>query len=175
MDRGWGIIEVHPWNLLGEFDLLFHPWKVYLFARLDDVFVLRLKHLFEASKSLEVGIIFGVLNPLNGAPQFHNCIDNCVRWRDHGLRDILMLEKNRVCQLFCPCLLAKNHVRSVMFHGRFQIKSITRMLTKHLLSALFDMKLYTATHGCNWHSIVIKGAVVIGISRDDGSHVRLAQ
>ena len=70
MDRGWGIIEAHPWNLLGEFDVLFHPWKVYLFARLDDMFVLRLKRLFEASKSFEVGIMFGVLNPLNDVPQF---------------------------------------------------------------------------------------------------------
>ena len=98
VDRGWGIIEVHLWNLLGEFDLLFHPWKVYLFARLDDMFVLRLKRLFEVSKSFEVGIIFGVLNPLDGVPQFHNCIDNGVRLRDCGLRDILVLEKDRVSQ-----------------------------------------------------------------------------
>ena len=70
MDHGWGIIEAHPWNLLGEFNVLFYPWKVYLFARLDDMFVLRLKRLFEASKSFEVGIMFGVLNPLNDVPQF---------------------------------------------------------------------------------------------------------
>ena len=68
MNRGWGIVETHPWNLLGEFNLLFHPWKVYLVACLDDVFVLRLKRLFQASKSFEVGIIFGVLNPLDEAP-----------------------------------------------------------------------------------------------------------
>ena len=96
MDRRWGIIKVHPWNLLGEFNLLCHSWKVYLFARLDDMFVVRLKRLFEVSMSFEVGIIFGVLNPLDGAPQFHNCIDNGIRWCDRGLRDILVLEKNRV-------------------------------------------------------------------------------
>ncbi len=46
------------------------------------------------------------------------------------------------------------------------------MLTKRLSSARFDMKLYTATHGCNWHPIVIKGAVVIGGgSGDVGSHI----
>jgi hypothetical protein len=49
------------------------------------------------------------------------------------------------------------------------------MLTKRLSSARFDMKLYTATHGCNWHPIVIKGAVVIGVSGDVGIHVRLSQ
>ena len=96
---------------------------------------------------------------------------NGIRWRDRGLHDILILEKNRVCQSFRSCLLAKDHMHSVMFLEHFQIKSITRMLTKHLLSARFDMKLYTATHGCNWHPIVIKGAMVIGVSRDVGSHV----
>ncbi len=75
---GGEFFKAHPWNLLGEFDVLFHPWKVYLFACLDDMFVLRLKRLFEASKSFEVGIMFGVLNPLNDAPQFRNCIDNGV-------------------------------------------------------------------------------------------------
>ncbi len=120
MDRGWGIVKAHPWNLLGEFDLLFHPWKVYLFARRDDMFVLRLRRLFEALKSFEVSIIFGVLNPLNGAPQFCNCTDNGIRWRDRGLRDKLVFEKNHVCQLFHPCFLAKDHVRSVMFRGCFK-------------------------------------------------------
>jgi hypothetical protein len=171
MDRGWLIVEAHPWNLLGKFDLLFHPWKFDLFAHLDDLFVLRLKRLFQALKSFEVGIICGVLNPLNGVPQFCKCIDNCDRWRDRGLRDILVLEKNRVCQLFRLCLLAKDHVRSVMFRVRFQIKSIAQMLTKQLLSARFDMKLYTETYGCNWHPIVIKDAVVIGMNGDVGCHI----
>ncbi len=58
MDRGWGIVAVHPWNLLGKFDLLFHPWKFDLFPRLDDLFVLRLKRLFQGSKSFEVSIVF---------------------------------------------------------------------------------------------------------------------
>ena len=96
MDRGWGIVEVHPLNLLGEFDLLIHPWKVYLFAHLDDMFVLRLKRLFKVLKSFEVGIIFGVLNPMNGVPQFCNCIDNGVRWHDRGLRDIFLCLKKIV-------------------------------------------------------------------------------
>ena len=68
MDRGWGIVEAHPWNLLGEFNLLFHPWMFDLFARLDDLFVLRLKRLFQAWKSFKVSIIFVVLNLLNGVP-----------------------------------------------------------------------------------------------------------
>ena len=114
MDRGWRFVEAHPWNLLGKFDLMFHPWKFDLLPHLDDLFVLRLKRLFQASKSFEVGIVFGVLNPLNGVPQFCKCIDNGVRWRDRGLRDILVLEENRVCQPFHSCLLAKNHVCSVM-------------------------------------------------------------
>ena len=114
MDRGWGFVEAHPWNMLGKVDLMFHPWKFDLFPRLDALFVLRLKRLFQAPKSFEVGIVFGVLNPLNGVPQFRKCIDNGVRWRDRGLRDILVLEENRVCQPFCSCLLAKNHVCSVM-------------------------------------------------------------
>jgi hypothetical protein len=66
------------------------------------MFVVRLERLFEESKSFEVGIIFGVLNPLDGVLQFHNCIDNDVRWRDRGLRDILVLEENRVRQSFYP-------------------------------------------------------------------------
>ena len=107
MDRGWGFVESHPWNMLGKVDLMFHPWKFDLFLRLDALFVLRLKRLFQASKSFEVGIIFGVLNPLNGIPQFRKCIDDGVRWRDRGLRDILVLEKHRVCQPFRLCLLAK--------------------------------------------------------------------
>ena len=53
-----GIIKAHPWNLLGKFDLLVHPWKFDLFPRLDGLFVLRLKRLFQASKSFEVGIVF---------------------------------------------------------------------------------------------------------------------
>jgi hypothetical protein len=107
VDRGWAIVKAHPWNLLGEFNLLFHPWKVYLFARLDDMFVLRLKLLFEASKSFKVGIIFGVLNPLNGVPQFRNCIDNGVRWCDHGLHDILVPEKTVSASRFTRVFLQK--------------------------------------------------------------------
>jgi hypothetical protein len=88
-------------------DLLFHPWKVYMFARLDDMFVLRLKRLFEASKSFKVSIIFGVLNPLNGVLQFCNCIDNGVRRRDRGLRDILVLEKTVSASRFARVFLQK--------------------------------------------------------------------
>ena len=58
MDRGWGIVAVHPWNLLGKFDLLFHPWKFDLFACLDYLFVRRLKHLFQSPESFKVVIIF---------------------------------------------------------------------------------------------------------------------
>ena len=59
VDRWWEFVEAHPRNLLGrKFDLLFHPWKFDLFLRLDAPFVLRLKRLFQASKSFEVGIVF---------------------------------------------------------------------------------------------------------------------
>ena len=58
MDRWWEFVEAHPRNLLGrKFNLLFHPWKFDLFLRLDDLFVLRLKRLFQAPKSFEVGIV----------------------------------------------------------------------------------------------------------------------
>ena len=99
---------------MGKFDLLFHPWKFYLFPRPDDLFVLRLKHVFQALKSFKVGIVFGVLNPLNGVLQFRQRIDNGIRWHDRGLRDILVLEKHRVSQSFCSCLCAKNNVCSVV-------------------------------------------------------------
>jgi len=58
VDRWWGFVKAHPWNLLGKVDLLFHPWKFDLFPRLDDLSILRLKRLFQASKSFEVGIVF---------------------------------------------------------------------------------------------------------------------
>jgi hypothetical protein len=48
------------------------------------------------------------------------------------------------------------------------------MLTNRLLSAGFHVELNSATHECDWHSIVIKTAVMICIRRDVGSHVRLA-
>jgi hypothetical protein len=115
--------------------------------------------------------MFGVLNPLNGVLQFRQCIDNGIRWRDRGLRDILVLEKHRVCQSFHPCLLAKNHVHSVMFRGRFQIKSIARMLTKRLSSAWFYMELDRTSHGRKWHAIIIETAVMIRPCRDVGSHI----
>ena len=67
MDRGWEIIEAHPWNLLGKFDLLFHPWKFDLFPRLDGLFVLRLKRLFQASKSFEVMASCNFVNALTMA------------------------------------------------------------------------------------------------------------
>ena len=118
--------------------------------------------MFKASKSFEVGIVFGVLNPLNGIPQFRKCIDNGVHWRDRGLRDILVLEKKCL-----PVVLPVSSCKKPRAFGNVP--------TKCLSSAWFDRKLYTATHGCNWHPIVIKGAVVIGISGDVGSHVRLAQ
>ena len=49
MDRGLGIVKAHPWNLLGKFDLLFHPWKFVLFDRFDSLFVGRLKRVFQSS------------------------------------------------------------------------------------------------------------------------------
>ncbi len=58
MDRGWCIVEAHPWNLLGKFNLLFHPWKFDVFDRFDCMFVGRLKSVFELSENFKVGIIF---------------------------------------------------------------------------------------------------------------------
>ncbi len=58
MDRGWCIVEAHPWNFLGKFDVLFHPWKFDVFDRFDCMFVGRLKSVFKLLESFEVGIIF---------------------------------------------------------------------------------------------------------------------
>ena len=49
------------------------------------------------------------------------------------------------------------------------------MLTKCRLSVWFYVKLYSATHGCYWHPIVIETAMMVGIPGDVGSHVQLAQ
>ena len=171
MDRGWCIVEAHPWNLLGKFDLFVHPWKFGLFV----LCVGRLKHVLQASESVEVGIIFRVLNSLNGIPQFCKCIDNGIRGRDHWLRDIFVPEKHSVRESFCSCLLAKNHVRPVVLLRRFQIESIARMLTKRFSSTRFDVELYGTTHGGNRHAIVVETPVVVCISGDVGSHVRLTQ
>ncbi len=45
------------------------------------------------------------------------------------------------------------------------------MLTKCRASAWFYVELYSASHGCDWHPIVVKTAVMVGIHRDFGSHV----
>jgi hypothetical protein len=49
------------------------------------------------------------------------------------------------------------------------------MLTKRLSSAWFYVKLDSISHGCYWHPIVIKTAMMVGKRRDVGSHVQLAQ
>ena len=100
--------------MLGKFDLFVHPWKFGLFVRLEYLFVGRLKRVLQASESVEVGIIWRVLNSLNGIPQFCKCIDNGIRWRDRWLCYIFVPEKHRVRQSFCSCLLAKNHMRPVV-------------------------------------------------------------
>ncbi len=49
VDRGWGIVEAHPWNWLGKFNVLFHPWNRDLFVWLDELFVWRLLRAFQLS------------------------------------------------------------------------------------------------------------------------------
>ncbi len=73
-----------------------------------------LHNIFDPFQSFEMCIIFGVLDSLDGLPQLVVCIDNGIRWRDRGLRDILVREKHCVCETFCLCLLAKKHMCPVM-------------------------------------------------------------
>ena len=68
-------------------------------------------NLFGLSKAL---IIFGVLDSLDGLSQFVVCIDDGIRWCDCRLSDIFVFEEHRVCETFCSCLLAKNHMCPVM-------------------------------------------------------------
>ncbi len=70
MDRGWGFIEAHPWNWLGECNLLFCPWDFVLFPRFDDVFIRRLERVFQSLQSVKVGIVLGVLDSEYGVLQF---------------------------------------------------------------------------------------------------------
>ena len=134
-----------------------------------------LHNIFDPFQSFEMCIIFGVLESLDGLPQFVVCIDDGIRCCDCRLSDILVLEEHRVCETFGSCLFGKYHMCPVMFFKRFQIKTILRMLTKRLSSAWFYVKLDSASHGCYWHPIVIETAMMVGIRGDVGSHVRLAQ
>ena len=103
---GWGFVEAHPWNWLGEFTVLFCPWNCDLLIRLGDLFVGRVQCIFQSLEGFEVGIVFRVLDSLDGIPQFRYGVDNGIRWGDRGLRYILVLEENCVGQSFCSCLFA---------------------------------------------------------------------
>jgi hypothetical protein len=136
-----------------------------------------LHNIFDPFQSFEMCIIFGVLESLDGLPQFVVCIDDGIRWCDCRLSDIFVLEEHRVgdCETFGSCLFGEYHMCPVMFLRRFQIKTILRMLTKRLLSAWFYVKLDSTSHGFYRHPIVIEAAMMVGIRGDVGSHVRLAQ
>ena len=71
-----------------------------------------------------MGIVFRVLDSLDGILQFCDGVDNRVRSSDRGLHYILVLEENCVGQSFCSCLFAKHDMCSVVLRGRFQIESI---------------------------------------------------
>ncbi len=49
VDRGWGIVEAHPWNWLGKFNVFFQPWNSDLFVWLYELFVGRLQCAFQPS------------------------------------------------------------------------------------------------------------------------------
>ena len=87
---------MHPWNVLGKFVLLCHPWKFGLFNRFDCVFVERLQRVFQSLQCLEVGVLLGVLESDNGVPQFLECINDGARRRDCRLCDMSVLEEDRV-------------------------------------------------------------------------------
>ena len=88
--------QMHPWNVLGKFALLCHPWKFGLFNRFDCLFVGRLQRVFQSLQCLEVGVVLGVLDSEYGVPQFLESINDGVRRCDCRLRDVPVLEEYRV-------------------------------------------------------------------------------
>ena len=96
VNHWWGIVKVHPWNLLGKFNLLCHPWKFGLFNCFDWLFVRKLKRVFKSLQRFKVGVLLGVLDSKYGILQFLECINNCVRRCDCQLRDELVLEEDCV-------------------------------------------------------------------------------
>jgi len=76
---GWCVITTHPWNMLSKF-YLFHPWKFHMFCHFDCMLASWLQNIFDPFQSFKVCIIFGVLESLDGLPQFVVCINNGIRW-----------------------------------------------------------------------------------------------
>ncbi len=96
MNHGRGIVEVHPRNLLGKFDLLCHPWKFGLFDHFGWLFLRRLKSVLQSLQRFEVGIILGVLDSEYGNQQFLECVNNGICRCDLRLSDVLVLEEDHV-------------------------------------------------------------------------------
>jgi hypothetical protein len=107
---GWCGIETHPWNVLHKFNL-FHPWKFYIYCRFDCMLACWLHYIFDPFQSFEMCIIFGVLESVDGLPQFVVCIDDGIRWCDCRLSDIFVFEEHRVCKAFGSCLFGECALR----------------------------------------------------------------
>ena len=63
----------------------------------------------------------------------------------------------------------------VVFRGGTNVPPVSGVFAPGALVTGFDMELYRASDGCKWHSVIVKWSVVIGVCRDLGGNIGIAQ
>ncbi len=69
----------------------------------------------------------------------------------------------------------KDAMCSVVFRRFTDVPSVSGMFAPGALVTGFDMELYRASDGRKWHSVIVKRSVVIGVCRDLGDNICIAQ
>ena len=69
----------------------------------------------------------------------------------------------------------KDAMCPVVFRRGTDVPAISGVFAPGALAAWFYVELHCATNWCQWHPVIVKWSVVIGVCRDLGGNIGIAQ
>ncbi len=147
----WRCVNLHSWRINGKwlifllYLLLLHPWST-LRCLLNWEYVSRPESIGKFCDCLALCVVSWILVSFDCICQIMDCLDHKIVSRHCWLRDVFMLEKDSVRDLFGSGSFYEDPVTSVVVWGCFDVPAVTCMLTPWLAPVWFDMKLHSTAH-----------------------------
>ena len=103
------------------------------------------------------------------------CFDDSIGRGDRRLCDVFVLEVNGVRKAVGASRFYKYAMCPVVFRRGTDVPAVSGVFAPGATATVFDVELYGTPDWRQWHPVRVKWSMVIGVCRDLGGNIGIAQ
>ena len=103
------------------------------------------------------------------------CFDDSIGRGDCRLCDVFVLEVNGVRKAVGAGHFYKDAMCPVVFRRGTDVPAVSGVFAPGATATGFYVELYGTPDWCQWHPVIVKWSVVIGVCRDLGGNIVIVQ